>query len=49
MLAVARRLSEADDFVRSGSWTAWKLDDPELTLPSRPVALGLEPQRRAAR
>jgi lactate dehydrogenase-like 2-hydroxyacid dehydrogenase len=25
MLAVARRLPEADGFVRSGSWTAWKL------------------------
>lgn len=25
MLAVARRLPEADEFVRSGSWTSWKL------------------------
>ncbi len=25
MLAVARRLPEADGFVRAGSWTAWKL------------------------
>jgi glyoxylate reductase len=25
MLAVARRMPEADDFVRSGAWTSWKL------------------------
>ena len=41
MLAVARRLPEADDFVRSGSWTAWKLSPSLMGVDLHGKTLGL--------
>jgi lactate dehydrogenase-like 2-hydroxyacid dehydrogenase len=41
MLAVARRLPEADAFVRSGSWTAWKLSPSLMGVDLYGKTLGL--------
>ena len=41
MLAVARRLPEADTFVRSGSWTAWKLSPSLMGVDLYGKTLGL--------
>jgi lactate dehydrogenase-like 2-hydroxyacid dehydrogenase len=41
MLAVARRLPEADHFVRSGSWTSWKLAPPLMGVDLYGKTLGL--------
>jgi glyoxylate reductase len=41
MLAVARRLPEADGFVRSGSWTSWKLSPSLMGVDLYGQTLGL--------
>jgi glyoxylate reductase len=41
MLAVARRLPEADTFARSGAWSAWKLVPEQLGLDLHGKTLGL--------
>jgi hypothetical protein len=41
MLAVARRLPEADNFVRSGSWTSWKLSPSLMGVDLYGKTLGL--------
>ena len=41
MLAVARRLPEADSFVRSGSWTSWKLSPSLMGVDLYGRTLGL--------
>jgi glyoxylate reductase len=41
MLAVARRLPEADDFVRSGSWSSWKLSPSLMGVDLYGKTLGL--------
>jgi glyoxylate reductase len=41
MLAVARRLPEADTFVRSGSWTSWKLAPALMGVDLSGKTLGL--------
>jgi glyoxylate reductase len=41
MLAVARRLPEADAFVRSGSWTSWKLAPALMGVDLSGKTLGL--------
>jgi lactate dehydrogenase-like 2-hydroxyacid dehydrogenase len=41
MLAVARRLPEADDFVRSGTWTSWKLSPSLMGVDLYGRTLGL--------
>jgi glyoxylate reductase len=41
MLAVARRLPEADAYARSGAWTAWKLVPEQLGLDLHGKTLGL--------
>jgi glyoxylate reductase len=41
MLAVARRLPEADDFVREGSWTSWKLSPSLMGVDLYGATLGL--------
>jgi glyoxylate reductase len=41
VLAVARRLPEADDFVRSGAWTSWKLSPSLMGVDLYGKTLGL--------
>ncbi len=41
MLAVARRLPEADSFLRSGSWTSWKLSPSLMGVDLYGKTLGL--------
>ena len=41
MLAVARRLSEADSFVRSGSWRSWELSPAVMGMDLYGKTLGL--------
>lgn len=41
MLAVARRLPEADAFARSGAWTSWKLIPAQIGLDLHGRTLGL--------
>jgi lactate dehydrogenase-like 2-hydroxyacid dehydrogenase len=41
MLAVARRIPEADAFARSGDWTSWKLQPAQLGVDLHGKTLGL--------
>jgi glyoxylate reductase len=49
MLAVARRLPEADDFVRSGSWSSWNLAPSLMGVDLYGTTLGIFGMGRIAR